>query len=72
MTDGNRDPERVTERTTVVHTDTGRRGGGGTIALVVLVLLVLIGLFMFRDQLFGGGAADTVEKIDVDISTNGS
>ncbi len=64
-----RDTEHTTERTTIVHTE-GGRGGGGTIALVVLVLLVLIGLFMFRDQLFGG--ADPVEKVDIDISTNGS
>jgi hypothetical protein len=71
MTDGDREPERVTERTTVVHTDSGGRGGGGTIALVVLVLLVLLALFLFRDQLFGG-AADTVEKVDIDISANGS
>jgi hypothetical protein len=66
-----RDTNRVTERTTVVHTDGGRRGGGGTIAFVVLLLLVLLGLFMFRDQLFGGGG-EGVEKIDVDITTNGS
>jgi hypothetical protein len=69
MTDGNREPERVTERTTVVHTDSGRRGGGGTIALVVLILLVLLGLYMFRDQIFGG-AADSVEKVDIDITAN--
>jgi hypothetical protein len=64
-----RDTDHVTERTTVVHTE-GRRGGGGTIALVILILLVLLGLFLFRDQLFG--AADSVEKIDVDITANGS
>jgi hypothetical protein len=65
-----RDTNHTTERTTVVHTEK-RSGGGGTIALVVLILLVLLGLFMFRDQLFGGGT-DVPEKIDVDISTNGS
>lgn len=65
-----RDTDHVNERTTVVHTE-GRRGGGGTIALVVLILLVLLGLFLFRDQLFGGAAGD-VEKIDVDITTNSS
>lgn len=65
-----RDTDHVTERTTVVHTE-GRRGGGGTIALVVLILLVLLGLFLFRDQLFGGAAGE-VEKIDVDITTNSS
>ena len=65
-----RNTDHVTERTTVVHTE-GRRGGGGTIALVILILLVLLGLFLFRDQLFGG-AAGTVEKIDVDITANSS
>ena len=64
-----RNTDHVTERTTVVHTE-GRRGGGGTIAVVVLVLLVLLGLFLFRDQLFGAG--DSVDKVDVDITTNGS
>ena len=64
-----RDTNHTTERTTVVHTE-GRRGGGGTIALVVLILLVLLGLFLFRDQLFGAG--ESVEKIDVDITANGS
>jgi hypothetical protein len=64
-----RDTNHTTERTTVVHTE-GRRGGGGTIALVILVLLVLLGLYLFRDQLFGG--TQQVEKIDVDITANGS
>ena len=64
-----REPDHITERTTVVHTE-GRRGGGGTIALVILILLVLVGLYLFRDQLFGG--ADNVEKIDVDITANSS
>jgi hypothetical protein len=66
-----RDTNHTTERTTVVHTE-GRRGGGGTIALVILVLLVLLGLYMFRDQLFGGGVADTVDKVEIDVNTNGS
>jgi hypothetical protein len=65
-----RDTDHITERTTVVHTE-GRRGGGGTIALVILILLVLLGLYLFRDQLFGG-AADNVDKIDVDITANSS
>jgi hypothetical protein len=67
--DEDRDTNRVTERTTVVHTEGRSGGGGGTIALVVLVLLLLLAGYMFRDQLFGGG---TAEKIDVDITTNSS
>lgn len=64
-----RETNHTTERTTVVHTE-GRSGGGGTIALVILVLLVLLGLFLFRGQLFG--ASETVKKVDVDITANGS
>ena len=61
--------ERETERTTVV--ETGRSGSGGAIALAVIVLLVLFLLFMFRDQIFG--AADNVDKVDVEVTTaNGS
>lgn len=61
--------ERETERTTVVHTE-GRRGGGG-IALAVVLLLIAFMLYMFRDEIFG--AAQDVDKVDVDIATtNGS
>lgn len=56
------------ENVTVVETRDG--GGGGTIALIVLVLLVLLGLFLFRDSIFAG--ADTPEKIEVDVTTNGA
>lgn len=57
--------ERETERTTVV--ETSRRGSGGAIALAVVVLLVLFLLFIFRDQIFG--AAENVEKVDVEVTT---
>lgn len=60
------DDQPQTERTTVVHT--GRRGSGGTIALVVVVLLILLGLFMFRDEIFG--AAEQVEEVDVEVTTS--
>jgi uncharacterized membrane protein len=56
--------ERETERTTVV--ETGRRGSGGTIALAVIVLLILFLLFVFRNEIFG--AADNVEKVDVEVT----
>ena len=65
-----RETERVTERTTVVQTG-ARRGGGGTIALLALIALLLLGLYMFRDELFGG-AADSVKKVEIDIDANGS
>jgi hypothetical protein len=62
MTD-NREPDR----TTIVHTE--RRSGGGAIALAVVILLVLFLLFIFRNEIFG--AADNVEKVDVEVTTNG-
>jgi hypothetical protein len=60
--------ERETERTTVVHTE-GRRGGGGGIAIAVILLLGLFLLFMFRNEIFG--AAENVEKVDVEVTTDG-
>ncbi|MDQ3139273.1 MAG: hypothetical protein M3Q15_00910 [Pseudomonadota bacterium] len=54
--------------TTVVHTE--RRGSGGGIALAVVVLLILFVLFMFRNEIFG--AADNLEAVDVEVTTNGS
>ena len=58
--------EREVERTTVVHTE-GRRGGGGGIAVLVVILLIAFLLFVFRNEIFG--AAEQVEKVDVDVTT---
>ena len=58
--------EREVERTTVV--ETGRRGSGGAIAAAVIVLLVLFLLFIFRKEIFG--AAENVEKVDVEVTTD--
>lgn len=60
--------DRDEDRTTVVHTDSDR-GGGGWIAVIVILLLVLLGLYMFRDEIFG--AASTVDKVDVEVTTDG-
>ena len=60
--------ERDTDRTTVVHSE--RRGNGGMIALAVVLLLVLLLLFVYRDAIFG--AAEQVEKVDVEVTTNGT
>ena len=57
--------DRDPERTTIV--ETGRRGSGGTIALAVVLLLVLFLLFVFRNDIFG--AAENVEKVDVEVTT---
>jgi hypothetical protein len=51
-----------------VHSE--RRGSGGLIAAAVVVLLVLLVLFMFRDEIFT--AAEPVEKVEVEVTTNGS
>lgn len=56
------------ERTTVVHAE--RRGSGGLIAAAVVVLLVLLLLFMFQDEIFD--AAEPVEKVEVEVTTDGS
>jgi hypothetical protein len=60
--------DRDTNRTNVVNTE--RRGSGGLIAAAVVVLLVLLVLFMFRDEIFT--AAEPVEKVEVEVTTNGS
>ena len=59
---------RETERTTVVHTE-GRRGGGGGIAIAVVLILGLLLLYIFRNEIFG--AAENVEKVDVEVTTEG-
>jgi hypothetical protein len=55
-----REREHVREReTTVVHTDTGRRGGGGwLIAIVLLLALLALLYFLFGNQM--NRAADEV------------
>jgi hypothetical protein len=59
--------DRDTDRTTVVHSE--KSGSGGLIAAAVVVLLVLLVLFMFRDEIF---TAEPVEKVEVEVTTNGS
>ena len=47
--------------------DGGGSGSVGVFAIVVIfVLVVLVGLYMFRGRIFGGGGT---QKIDVNIST---
>jgi hypothetical protein len=42
-------------------------GNAGVVAIVaIFVLVILIGLFMFRGRIFGGGGT---QKIDVNIQT---
>jgi hypothetical protein len=62
MTDPNRERE-----TTIIHTDTGDRGGGGTVLAVVLLIAVLALLFyLFGGQLMGGASKQTDIKVNVD------
>lgn len=64
------DDQRPVERTTIIET----RGGGGSsgVAIVLLVLIALvIGAYLFRDQLGFGTKATTVnipDKIDVNVT----
>ena len=47
--------------------DGGGSGNVGVVAIVVVfVLIVFVGLSMFRGRIFGGGGT---QKIDVNIST---
>ena len=47
--------------------------GGGSVGvvaiLVIFVLIILVGLFMFRGRIFGGGGT---QKIDVNVQTPSS
>ena len=67
MSDHDRDREtiRETDRTTVVHTDGGRSGGGVLIA-IVLILAVLALLFF----LFGGGFNRTADEVGVNVDVD--
>ena len=65
------DHERERE-TTVIHTDTGDRGSGGTVIAVILLIAVLALLaYMFGGNLLGGGETTDV-KVDVSAPTGGS
>ncbi len=57
------------ERETVVVTDGGDRGSGGTILAVVLLIAVLVVLFLVfgQDLLSGTGAQDVKADIDVNL-----
>jgi hypothetical protein len=64
------DHERERE-TTVIHTDGGDRGSGGTVIAVILLIAVLALLFyLFGGQLMGGGETTDV-KVDVAAPTGG-
>ncbi len=50
--------------------DNGDGGGStGVVAiLAIFVILILVGLFVFRGRIFGGGGT---QKIDVNVQTPG-
>jgi hypothetical protein len=47
-------------------------GGSGSVGVVarlgIFVLVILVGLYMFRGRIFGGGGT---QKIDVNVQTPG-
>lgn len=58
-----REPERVTHETTVIHTGE-RRGGGGVLVAIILLIAVVVGLFL----LFGGGLNETADDVNIDVN----
>ena len=69
MGDYNRDPvperERVTEHTTIVTNDGGRRGGGWLVAILVLIVL-LVALFLVFGNVFNRAADEVGVNVDID------
>ncbi len=64
MRDRDRNEVRDTERTTIVHTDSGRGGSGGFL-LAIVVLIALAALLFF---LFGGSRDRPTEGVDIDVN----
>jgi hypothetical protein len=57
-----------TERTEVIYTDGGRRGGGSTAIVAVAVIAILVVLFLvFGRGLISGSNTKSI-KADVDIN----
>lgn len=71
MVDNDRDRDTVErERTTIVETG-GDRGGGSTLAIVLLIIAVLALLFLFRDQLgFGADKTEIEVPEQIDVTVN--
>ena len=63
--DGSADRDRIreTDRTTVVHTDGGRRSGAGVVVAILLLIALLVLLFF----LFGGGLSGGGDNVGVDV-----
>ncbi len=61
------------DRETVVVTEGGSRGSGGTILAVVLLIAVLVVLFLLfgQDLLNGGSASPTDVNVDVSLPGTG-
>jgi hypothetical protein len=69
MAEPHDDHRETVERTTIIETD--RRGGGGLLTAVLLILALLALAYLFRDQLgFGGDRTEisVPDKIDVNIN----
>lgn len=70
MTDPDREipgePVRETERTTIIQTDGGRKGGGGVVVAVIAILALLAILYF----VFTGGFGRTADSIGVNVNVD--
>lgn len=62
------------EKETVIVSDSGERGSGGTIAAVLVLLAVIaLLLYLFGGNMFGGGeTTDIKADVDIDAPVDGS
>lgn len=61
-------PETGTEKTVIVHSGDGGVSGA-LIAVVLLLILVVAGVFIYRSGFFGGGSQ---HEIDININKPGA
>ncbi|QAY78818.1 hypothetical protein [Sphingosinicella sp. BN140058] len=58
--------DHVTERTTIVTTETGHRSSGGWIVAILLVVALLAILFLVFGDRFGRAAEDVGVNVNID------
>jgi hypothetical protein len=60
------EPERVTEHTTVVTSDRGRRGPGGWLVALLVLIVLLVALFLIFGKSFNRAADEVGVNVNVD------